>query len=144
MAEDNPFDPIHSGSYPNCFQAPTAVPDWKDWGQQTNTPPYADWLAIATATPGATPAATAIPYYEQYNLFDLKHTTQPNYRPYNGRWVYLLTQIPDPTTYNSVGAPSGNPNPWWWYLQYYTNGTSVTDRVVYEAFILNTPPHLTQ
>lgn len=148
VAEDNPFDPLHSSSG-NCF----SVPDYKPWpAPQTNgtpqpgqyQPPMPSYIATAVAT--GTPIA-----YETYNL---AQGTQPTYRPYNGRWVYLFTQIPtDYATAGSAnyGAPttptyaSTNPNPWWWYLQYHTVSNSrFTDRTTWEAFILNTPPHLVQ
>jgi len=125
MAEDNPFDPLHLNT--NCTGG---VSDYKIWGNQPNQPPIAPWLVTTTA-------------YQSYNLIN-------NYRPFNGRWVYIFTQIP--TTYNSLKAdgsyafnPTANPNPWWWYVQYTKTTTQpLTDRTTWEVQVIDTPPHLTR
>lgn len=155
VAEDNPFDPNY-GANAACVGAD----DHQSWGTQPNQPPTPPWLSAANA-------------YQSYNLSPewtnnncQPNGTQPgtggspcqsNYRVYDGRWVYLFTQIPADYATNpcrdgsGVGAPACgsstaiNPNPRWWYVRYNTASTSsFTDRTTWETAIIDTPPHLIQ
>jgi len=150
VAEDNPFDPLHANT--SCFNPPDyATP----WANQPNTGPVAPWIAeqaTATATaggPSGSPPGNAPITYENYNLCwqtQRDCISHPNYRPYNGRWVYLFIKIPD--TYDlttpSYGYPN-NPNPGFWYVQYTNQGTgNITNRTTWEVSVVDTPPHLTQ
>lgn len=163
LSEDNPFDPLH-GKFPGCVGGY----DYHPWDAtegaalsppqpgQSNPPPTPPWL-VSSADPMSDNT------YEGYNLSSgwqnntcQRDGTRPgsggslcnsNYRPFNGRWVYLFTQIPpdynDPTSSNYY-APLYNPHPGWWYVQYNTQSASpFTDRAVWETQIINTPPHLT-
>jgi len=137
VAENNPFDPIHAPSSSACQPGGVAATGNLDWGSQpiTNTPPTAPWISSDQA-------------YQTYNLC-YKNCGQPNYRPYNGRWVTIYTKIPDDytTTYNPVDAGGHplNPNPGWWYVQYNTTShQSFTDRTTWEMTILTRGPHLVQ
>jgi len=154
VAEDNPFDPLHANT--SCFNPPDyATP----WANQPNTGPVAPWIAeqaTATATAGGSagsPPGNAPITYENYNLCwqaQRDCVNNPNYRPYNGRWVYLFTKIPDnydDATYNPTdgqGHPL-NPNQDFWYVQYTNQGTGrITNRTTWEVSVVDTPPHLTQ
>ena len=135
MAELNPFDPIHSNpSYLGCVGA-LDNESWDGLGGQLNRPPTPGW--ISSTIPDNS--------YQSYNLMppDSAHPN-PNYVPFNGRWLYIFTQIP--SDYGTPGthyyAPSLNPNPGWWYVQYLTPDGGQTDRTTWEATIINTPPHL--
>ena len=128
MGESNPFDPAtHGITDPTQPCAPSS--EYKSWSGQANTPS------------GHNSA------YPSYDLHQYQFSSYGNYAPFNGRWVYIFTQIP--TDYGSPGspnyyAPSGNPNPGWWYVQYDTEGAnSFSDRTTWETQIINTPPHLT-
>jgi len=154
VAEDNPFDPLHAN---------TSCPTLSDYAPSYLTPTpaaipsgqLAPWIAEqaqaqATATAAGTPSAGSAPVtYENYNLCwqgQADCVSHPNYRPYNGRWVYLFIKIPD--TYDlttpSYGYPN-NPNPGFWYVQYTNQGTgNITNRTTWEVSVVDTPPHLTQ
>ncbi len=138
MAELNPFDPIHNDpTYLACVGA-TDNEVWDGLGGQPNRPPTPPW--ISSTIPDNS--------YQSYNLVPnwlRSGGNNPNYTPFNGRWVYILTQIP--SDYGTAGsphyyAPSANPNPGWWYVQYTTPDGRQTDRTTWEATIINTPPHL--
>ncbi len=136
VAENNPFDPMHASSTA-CQPGGSSATNYLNWGSQpiTSTPPTAAWIASDKA-------------YQTYNLC-YKNCGQPNYRPYNGRWVTIYTKIPDDytTTYNPVDAGGHplNPNPGWWYVQYNTTShQSFTDRTTWEMTILTRGPHLVQ
>jgi len=136
VAENNPFDPMHASSTA-CQPGGSSAANYLNWGSQpiTNTPPTVPWIAPGQA-------------YQTYNLC-YQNCGQPNYRPYNGRWVTIYTKIPDnyTTTYNPVDASGHplNPNPGWWYVQYNTTTHhSFTDRTTWEMTILTRGPHLVQ
>jgi len=136
VAENNPFDPMHASSTA-CQPGGASATNYLNWGSQpiTSTPPTAPWIASDQA-------------YQTYNLC-YKNCGQPNYRPYNGRWVTIYTKIPDDytTTYNPVDAGGNplNPNPGWWYVQYNTTShQSFTDRTTWEMTILTRGLHLVQ
>ncbi len=139
MAEDNPFDPIHQTS---CVSAN----DYHNYDAQPmgNLPTPVPW--ITPAAPQSTPEALA-PLtnndFENYNLYPNGGGRGYNYRPFNGRWVYLFTKIPD--DYATTGDPSGNGEPYWWYVQYHITGASgFSDRTTWEVMVIDTPPHLIQ
>ncbi len=128
MSEDNPFDPLHNTT---CYP----VSDYHTWqlNGSGNWPPLANWLNSTTN-------------YQQYNLCNNSNICKggSNYQPFNGRWVYIFTQIPsdyaDPSVYGSAG-----PNPGWWYVQYLNvsnSGSVPTDRTTWEVTVVDTPPHL--
>lgn len=127
MAEDNPFDPLHTDT--TCFP----ITDGQSWSAQVatgNTAPQPSWLTSTNA-------------YQAYNLYiDPANPYADNYRPFNGRWVYLFVKIPD--TYNALNyMPANNPAPYWWYVQYNTNSPyPFTDRTTWEITIIDAPPHL--
>ncbi len=153
VAEDNPFDPSYQTAA--CVGANDAQP----WSSQNNRPLSPPWLDTSNA-------------YKGYNLSSewtqnncQRDGTQPNtgtnscqsnYRVYNGRWVYIFTQIPSNyatdncANGSAVAACSGgngqpNPNPGWWYIQYKTSSSNAfTDRTTWETAIIDTPPHLIQ
>ena len=127
MAEDNPFDPNIHDSTLGCL----SNSEYHDWTQQ-----------LPNRVPGN---------YTRYNFSGNSDSSGhsdaiSNYRPFNGRWIYMFTQIPtDYGTQSSPGyyAPAGNPNPGWWYVQYKTRSGSIfTDRAVWETQIIDVPPHL--
>lgn len=139
VAENNPFDPLHttSATSPACQPGGSSAAGYLNWVRPpiTNTPPTAPWISSDQA-------------YQTYNLC-YQNCGQPNYRPYNGRWVTIYTKIPDnyTTTYNPVDAGGHplNPNPGWWYVQYNTTTHhSFTDRTTWEMTILTRGPHLVQ
>jgi len=157
VAEDNPFDPLHAN---------TSCPTLSDYAPSYLTPTpaaipagqLAPWIAEqaqaqATATAAGTPNAGSAPVtYENYNLCwqgQADCVSHPNYRPYNGRWVYLFTKIPDnydDATYNPTDAQGNplNPNKDFWYVQYTNQGTgNITNRTTWEVSVVDTPPHLT-
>jgi len=163
VAEDNPFDPLHAN--PSCrtlsdyapsylTPTPAAIPPGQlaPWiAEQATATAQAQAAAVAA---GATPVPQSAPItYENYNLCwqgQADCVSHPNYRPYNGRWVYLFTKIPDnydDATYNPTdgqGHPL-NPNQDFWYVQYTNQGTGyITNRTTWEVSVVDTPPHLTQ
>jgi len=115
MAESNPFDPNIHDSTLGCL----SNSEYHDWTQQPNR---------------------VSGDHKQYNLIN------GNYKPFNGRWIYIFTQIPTgygDSTSPDYYKPAGNPNPGWWYVQYKTrSSTGFTDRTVWEAQIIDVPPHL--
>jgi len=124
MAEDNPFDPNIHGSPLGCL----SNSEYHDWTQQPNH---------------------VSGDYKQYNLSSSDGIPNDlNYKPFNGRWIYMFTQIPtgygdssSPDYYNPPG--NRNPNPGWWYVQYKTRSSAgFTDRAVWETQIIDVPPHL--
>ncbi len=116
MAESNPFDPNIHDSTLGCLSSS----EYHVWTQQPNR---------------------VSGDHTQYNLIN------GNYKPFNGRWIYMFTQIPTgygDSTSSDYYKPAGNPNPGWWYVQYKTRtGSDFTDRTVWEAQIIDVPPHLT-
>jgi len=127
VPEGNPFDPpIHNGCLPSS--------EYRAW-PGANAPPPPLWI-------------TAGQEYQGYNLsWQGPSSNTPNYRPYNGRWVYLYAKIPDnyDTTYNPLDASGHplNPNPGYWYVQYLNRGAGqITDRTTWEVSVIDTPPHL--
>ncbi len=161
VAEDNPFDPLHNTScsnpadYAPSYLTPTppAIPSGQlaPWIAEQATA-TAQAQATASAAGNSVPSSTPITY-ENYNLCwqgQADCVSHPNYRPYNGRWVYLFTKIPDnydDATYNPTdgqGHPL-NPNQDFWYVQYTNQGTgNITNRTTWEVSVVDTPPHLTQ
>lgn len=109
MGEDNPFDPTYQTS--TCAGVNAAVGTWGSGSFPSNST------------------------YKQYNYDTVQGNT---YTPFNGRWVYMFTQIPSDYT----GGPAANPNPGWWYVQYKTAKANFTDRTTWEASVIDTPPHL--
>ena len=139
MAEDNPFDPIHQTS---CVSAD----DYHNYDAQPmgNLPTPVPW--ITPAAPQTTPEALGTLNnndFENYNLYPNSGGRGYNYRPFNGRWVYIFTKIPD--DYATNGNAPGNPEQNWWYVQYHITGTSgFSDRTTWEVMVIDTPPHLIQ
>jgi len=116
MGEDNPFDTRYQVS--GCAGTNAAVTDSnRQWNQGTF--PSTD--------------------YTQYNYDTVQGG---NYAPFNGRWVYMFTQIPSDYTGGPTTGPNLNPNPGWWYVQYKTANSNFSDRTTWEASIIDTPPHL--
>jgi len=136
MAEDNPFDPLHKNAH--CFT--------------TN-----DYHAFQTTPVLPVPAGSGIntsDTSDAYKSYQASPSSTWNYRPYNGRWVYMFTQIPtdyatntceNGSNLNTCGSSSNgsaNPHKNWWYIQYKTEGGPFTDRTTWETAIIDTPPHL--
>jgi len=116
MGEDNPFDIRYQVS--GCAGTNAAVTDsGRQWNQ------------------GSFPSTD----YTQYNYDTVQGS---NYAPFNGRWVYMFTQIPSDYTGGPTTGPNPNPNPGWWYVQYKTANSNFSDRTTWEASIIDTPPHL--
>jgi len=117
MAESNPFDPNIHDSTLGCLSSS----EYHVWTQQPNH---------------------VSGDHTQYNF----SSSSGNYKPFNGRWIYMFTQIPTgygDSTSPDYYKPAGNPNPGWWYVQYKTRtGSDFTDRTVWEAQIIDVPPHL--
>lgn len=140
MAEDNPFDPIHQTS---CVTAP----DYQNYDAQPmgNLPTPVAWITPAASSMVApTPGPLNGNDFEEYNLYPNIGGRGYNYRPFNGRWVYLFIKIPDDYATNGNNNNSCSSCQWWWYVQYHLTGNaSFTDRTTWEVMVIDTPPHLT-
>jgi len=127
MAENNPFDPT--------WQSLCTGMSPKSWGSPSSAFP-SDNSTYGGSTDG---------YHTHYYDYNYSTIGANHYQPFNGRWVYMFTQIP--SNYDDGSTITGahaNTYPGWWYVQYSyaASAGSFTDRTTWEASVIDTPPHL--